>query len=130
MVENAASLDVIMPMYNLLEHSENYSVISASLWNYYKDEVNNDDENKNDNINVSGIKDGVYVISLDNKKGKKHIGFYYWLTEIQLYSLILLELNIFLKKYETKSKINQLLTIYLKYKMMTLLFVDFIILLS
>ena len=64
-----------MPMYNLLEHSENYSVISGSLWNYYKDEVNNDDENKNDNINVSGIKDGVYVISLDNKKGKKHIGF-------------------------------------------------------
>ena len=119
-----------MPMYNLLEHSENYSVISGSLWNYYKDEVNNDDENKNDNINVSGIKDGVYVISLDNEKGKKHIGFYYWLTEIQLYSLILLELNIFLKKYETKSKTNQLLTIYLKYKMMTLLFVDFIILLS
>ena len=29
-----------MPMYNLLEYSENYSVTSLSLWNYYKDEIN------------------------------------------------------------------------------------------
>ena len=28
-------------MYNLLEHSENYSMISGSLWNYYIDELNN-----------------------------------------------------------------------------------------
>ena len=29
-----------MPMYNLLEYSENYSITSLSLWNYYKDEIN------------------------------------------------------------------------------------------
>ena len=29
-----------MPMYNLIEYSDNYSKTSGSLWQYYKDEVN------------------------------------------------------------------------------------------
>ena len=31
-----------MPIYNLLEYSENYSMTSGILWNYHKDEVNDD----------------------------------------------------------------------------------------
>ena len=43
------------------------------------------------------IKERAYVINLnDKKKVKEHIGFHYLLIEIQLYTLILLELNIFL----------------------------------
>ena len=61
---------------------------------------------------------------------KEHIGFHYLLTEIPRYTLILLELNIFLKKYLAKSKVNQLITIYLEYKIMNLLYVGFIVLLS
>ena len=39
-----------MPMYNLLEYSDNYSMTSGSLWNYYKDEMNDDaNENNADN---------------------------------------------------------------------------------
>ena len=34
-----------MPMYNLLEYSDNYSMTSGSLWNYYRDEVNVANEN-------------------------------------------------------------------------------------
>ena len=34
-----------MPMYNLLENNENYFMRSGSLWNYYRDEIN-DDENE------------------------------------------------------------------------------------
>ena len=34
-----------MPMYNLLEYSQNYSTTSGSLWNYYRDEI--DDVNDN-----------------------------------------------------------------------------------
>ena len=30
-----------MPAYGLLEYSKNYSKISGSLWNYYRDETNN-----------------------------------------------------------------------------------------
>ena len=28
-----------MPMYNLIEYSDNYSRKSRSLWQYYKDEI-------------------------------------------------------------------------------------------
>ena len=34
-----------MPMYNLLENNENYFMRLGSLWNYYRDEIN-DDENE------------------------------------------------------------------------------------
>ena len=36
--DNAEDLDVIMPMYNLLEYSKNYRKTTGSLWNYYRDE--------------------------------------------------------------------------------------------
>ena len=39
-----------MPMYNLLEYSDNYSMTLASLRNFYRDEVNND-ANENENTN-------------------------------------------------------------------------------
>ena len=39
-VDLAEDLDIVMLMYNLLEYSDNDSVISRSLWNYYRDEVN------------------------------------------------------------------------------------------
>ena len=29
-----------MPMYNLIEYSDNYSKTSGSLWQYYKDDRN------------------------------------------------------------------------------------------
>ena len=29
-----------MPMYNLIEYSDNYSKISGSLWQYYRDKPN------------------------------------------------------------------------------------------
>ena len=30
---------MVMPMFNLLEYSQNYSMTSGSLWNYYRDEI-------------------------------------------------------------------------------------------
>ena len=35
---NAKHIDVVMPMYNLLENSDNNSKTSGSLWIYYRDE--------------------------------------------------------------------------------------------
>ena len=67
------------------------------------------------------------MINPNDKKVKEQIGFYYLLTEIQLYTLILLESDIFHKKHQTKSKINQLLRIYLEYKTMILLCVNLIV---
>ena len=39
-IDNAEDLDVVMPMYNLLEHSKNYRKTTGSLWNYYRNEPN------------------------------------------------------------------------------------------
>ena len=50
-IDNAEDLDIIMAMYNLLEHGDNYSMTSGILWNYYRDEMN-DDENENDNASI------------------------------------------------------------------------------
>ena len=40
-INNAEDLDVVMPMYNLLEYSKNYRKRTGSLWNYYRDEPSN-----------------------------------------------------------------------------------------
>ena len=37
-VDDAHGTDVVMPMYNLIEYGDNYSIISGSLWKYYRDE--------------------------------------------------------------------------------------------
>ena len=39
MIENAEDLDIFMRMYNLLEYSQNYSMTLGSLWNYYRDKI-------------------------------------------------------------------------------------------
>ena len=54
LVENAEDLDIVMPMYNLLEYSKNYSKTSASLWNYYRDELT-DETNDNNGPNKNAI---------------------------------------------------------------------------
>ena len=40
LVENAEDLDIVIPMYNLLEYSNYYEKTSGSLFNYYRDEPN------------------------------------------------------------------------------------------
>ena len=37
-VDNADNLDIIMPMYNLIEYSNNYSDTSGSSWHFKRDE--------------------------------------------------------------------------------------------
>ena len=39
-IDNAQDIDIIMPMYNFIEYSDNYSKTSRSLWQYYKDDPN------------------------------------------------------------------------------------------
>ena len=45
-IDNAENLDITMSIYDLLESSDNYSMTWESLWNHYRDEVN-DDANEN-----------------------------------------------------------------------------------
>ena len=39
-IDIAQDIDIVMPIYNLTEYSDNYSRTSGSLWQYYKDDPN------------------------------------------------------------------------------------------
>ena len=39
-IDNAQHIDIVMPLYNSTEYSDNYSKTSGSLWQYYKDDPN------------------------------------------------------------------------------------------
>ena len=54
-IDHAEDLDVVIPMYNLLEYSKNYRKITDSLWNYYRHEAN------------SGINDGINYSIMSSK---------------------------------------------------------------
>ena len=56
-IGNAKDVDIVMPMYNLIEYSDNYSKTSGSLWQYYKDESNDnltDSESFKSKIKITG----------------------------------------------------------------------------
>ena len=38
-VDNADNLDIIVPMYNLIEYSNDYSNTSGSLWQFKRDKI-------------------------------------------------------------------------------------------
>ena len=46
-IDNAKYRAIIMPMYNLIEYSNNYSKTSGSLWQYYRNEPNDNITNLN-----------------------------------------------------------------------------------
>ena len=53
LIEDADDLDIVMPMYYLLEYSKNYRKTIGSLYNYYRDVLGNDaDDNNFANIKV------------------------------------------------------------------------------
>ena len=53
LIEDDDDLDIVIPMYNLLEYSKNYRKTIESFYNYYRDELSDDPDNANyDNIKV------------------------------------------------------------------------------
>ena len=64
LIENAEDLDIVIPMYNFLEYSKNYSKTSSSLWNYYRDELTDEtNDNNGPNKNVMNSKSFKYMVS-------------------------------------------------------------------
>ena len=56
-IDNAKDIDIVMPMYNLIEFSDNYSKTSGSLWKYYKNEPNDniaDSESFKSKVKITG----------------------------------------------------------------------------
>ena len=65
LIDNAEDLDIVMPMYNLLEHSKNYSKTTGSFWNYCRDEPNSGEGGANNSIKDSKSLD--YKTSITGK---------------------------------------------------------------
>ena len=56
-IDNAHDIDTLIPMYNLIEYSDNYSITSGSLWQYYKDDPNDniaDSESFKSKVKITG----------------------------------------------------------------------------
>ena len=56
-VDNAKDIDIAMPMYNLIEYSDNYAKTSGSLWQYFRDEPDDnlaDSESFKSKIKITG----------------------------------------------------------------------------
>ena len=56
-IDNFQDIDIVMPMYDLIEYSDNYSKTSGSLWKYYKDDPNDtitDSESFKSKIKITG----------------------------------------------------------------------------
>ena len=56
-IDTARDINIIMPMYNFIEYIDNYSKTSGSLWQYYKDDPNDNivqSESFKSNIKITG----------------------------------------------------------------------------
>ena len=67
LMEDADDLDVVMPMYNLLEYSKNYRKTIGSLYNYYRDELSDD------NIPANNVFNNIRVVNSNIFKYKNKI---------------------------------------------------------
>ena len=72
LIDNGEDLDIVMPMYNLIEYSENYRKTTGSLWNYYRDEPNSDTE-RNINYSIKDSKSFNYNASITGKLGGNNV---------------------------------------------------------
>ena len=55
--DNAQDIDIVMPVFNLIEYSGNYSKKAKGLWQYYKDEPNDniaDSESFKSKVEITG----------------------------------------------------------------------------
>ena len=53
-IDNAEDIDIVMPMHNLIEHSDNYAKTTGSLWQYCKD------------IPAQNVNDEIIVFDVNN----------------------------------------------------------------
>ena len=70
-VDYADFIDITMPMYNLIEYSDNYLYMSGSLWDFKRDEIVNNADLSNDD-NDPSFKYKVSIIGDTENNGRKN----------------------------------------------------------
>ena len=69
-VDNSKDLDIVMPMYNLIEYSGNYSKTSGSLWQYCKDIPAVDNNNAISNFTENNLTDSFnFIVKITGQTG-------------------------------------------------------------
>ena len=66
LIDNAKYIDVVMPMYNLIEFSDNYLKTWGSFWQYYRDDPN-DNITQSDH-SITRLKQQKNLLLLVNKR--------------------------------------------------------------
>ena len=56
-IDNAKDIDIVMPMYNLIEYSDNYAKTTGSLWQYCKDIPARDNNNLIEGFTAANLTD-------------------------------------------------------------------------
>ena len=69
-VDEAKHIDLAMPIYNLIDYSDNYSDSSGWLWSFNRDEVTDNADVSNDN-NAPSFKYKSDIITDETKNGVK-----------------------------------------------------------
>ena len=76
-IDNAKDIDIVMPMYNLIEYSDNYSKSSGSLYQCYRDEpfLDNNDiaDFPADNNNSASFKYKTKIAGITENDGIKNV---------------------------------------------------------
>ena len=77
-MHHAKDIDVVMPVYNLIDYSVNYSKTFGSLWQYYRDEpfINNNGDDLDDLDSVS-FKSKQKITGLTGNDGTKIFKYWY-----------------------------------------------------
>ena len=70
-IDEADFINITMPMYNLIEYSDNYSDTSGSLWQFKRDEITNNADVTNDN-NAPLFKYKASLIGNTGDSGRKN----------------------------------------------------------
>ena len=70
LVDETDFINITMPIYNLIEYSDNYSETSESLWNFKRDEIVNNVNVTNDN-NAPSLKYEANLIGNTETKEQK-----------------------------------------------------------
>ena len=68
-IDNAKDIDIVMPMYNLIEYSDNYAKTSGSLGQYFRDEPDDNNQIEDSESFKSKIKITGKTPNNDNEKG-------------------------------------------------------------
>ena len=82
-IDEATHINITMPMYNLIEYSDNYSNNSGSLWHFKRDEITNNADVTNDD-NAHSFKHKASLIGDTGNNGRKSSYKKYFLPRVKI----------------------------------------------